>query len=52
MTMALMLVMASVVGAVTEEAGFRGYFQGRLERTINGPAAILIASVVMAPAQR
>ena len=49
LTVALMLAMASVVGAIAEEAGFRGYFQGQLERTINGPAAILIASLVMAP---
>lgn len=49
LTVALTLVMASLVGAVAEEAGFRGYFQGLLEREINGPAAILVASLVMAP---
>jgi len=43
------LVMASIVGAVTEEAGFRGYLQVVLEREVGGPAAIVIASVVIAP---
>jgi membrane protease YdiL (CAAX protease family) len=28
LTVALILIMASLVGAVAEEAGFRGYFQG------------------------
>ena len=49
LTVGLMLAMASVVGAVVEEAGFRGYFQGLLERSINGPTAILVAALVMAP---
>lgn len=49
LTVALMLLMASVVGAIVEEAGFRGYFQGLLERSINGPAAIFVAALVMAP---
>ena len=49
LTVALMLVMASLVGAVVEEAGFRGYFQSLLEREVSGPPAILIASLVLAP---
>ena len=49
LSVALVLVMASLVGAVSEEAGFRGYFQGVLEREFSGPAAIVIASFVMAP---
>lgn len=49
LSVALVLCMAALVGAVTEEAGFRGYFQGVLEREFNGPAAIVIAAVVMAP---
>jgi membrane protease YdiL (CAAX protease family) len=48
-TVALVLVMASLVGAVTEEAMFRGYFQGILEGTVGGAAAILITALVMAP---
>jgi len=49
LSVALVLVMASLVGAVTEEAGFRGYFQGVLEREFGGPTAIVIASFVMVP---
>ncbi|MEO7000172.1 MAG: CPBP family intramembrane glutamic endopeptidase [Ktedonobacterales bacterium] len=48
-TIALALVMASLVGAVTEEAAFRGYFQGILEEPVGGMAAILITALVMAP---
>jgi membrane protease YdiL (CAAX protease family) len=48
-TVALVLVMASLVGAVTEEAMFRGYFQGILEVTVGGAVAILITALVMAP---
>jgi membrane protease YdiL (CAAX protease family) len=43
------LLMASISGAVSEEAGFRGFFQGALERRDLGIAAILICSLVMAP---
>lgn len=43
------LMMASVSGAVSEEAGFRGYFQGALERSGFGVAAILCMALVMAP---
>ena len=49
LTVAIMLVMASVVGGVAEEAGFRGYFQGLLERSTNGAAAILVAALMLAP---
>jgi membrane protease YdiL (CAAX protease family) len=48
-TVALALVMASLVGAVTEEAMFRGYFQGILEGGVGGVAAVLITALVMAP---
>jgi membrane protease YdiL (CAAX protease family) len=48
-TVALALMMASLVGAVAEEAAFRGYVQGVLERTVGGVAAILITALVMAP---
>jgi membrane protease YdiL (CAAX protease family) len=43
------LAMAALAGAVSEEAGFRGYFQGALERSGLGPAAVLVTAVVMAP---
>jgi len=49
LTVVFVLVMASIVGAVTEEAGFRGYLQVVLEREVGGPAAIVIASLVIAP---
>jgi membrane protease YdiL (CAAX protease family) len=49
LTVALTLGMASLVAAVAEEAGFRGYFQGALERDVGGPAAIVIAALVIAP---
>jgi len=48
-TVTLVLVMASLVGAVTEEAMFRGYLQGLLEGTVGGAVAILITALVMAP---
>jgi len=43
------LVMAAVSGAVSEEAGFRGYFQGALERRGLGGLAVIAAALVMAP---
>jgi len=49
LTVALVLVMASLVGALAEEAGFRGYFQGTLERELRSPLAIVISSLVIAP---
>lgn len=48
-TVALALVMASLVNGVAEEALFRGYFQGMLERQVGGVVAILITILVMAP---
>jgi membrane protease YdiL (CAAX protease family) len=48
-SLALLLVMASLVNALAEEASFRGYFQGALERRLSGPVAILLVAVVMAP---
>jgi membrane protease YdiL (CAAX protease family) len=48
-TVALVIGMASLVASVTEEAGFRGYFQVVLEQRVGGPAAIVISALVMAP---
>jgi membrane protease YdiL (CAAX protease family) len=48
-TVALVVGMAALVGAVSEEAGIRGYFQGLLEQRVGGPLAILIAALVIAP---
>jgi membrane protease YdiL (CAAX protease family) len=48
-TVALALVMSSLVNAVVEEATYRGYVQGALERSVGGVAAIAITTLVMAP---
>ena len=47
-TVALMILMGSLVSPFMEEAGFRGYFQVALERELRAPLAILISSVVFA----
>jgi membrane protease YdiL (CAAX protease family) len=49
LTLFVSLVMAAVSGAVSEEAGFRGYFQGALERRGLGAFAIVAAALLMAP---
>ena len=49
LTVIASLGVAAVSGAITEEAGFRGYFQGTLERHLPAPLAIAICSAVMAP---
>ncbi len=41
-TMFVLLVMASIVAGVTEEASFRGYMQGPIERRYGLAAAILV----------
>jgi membrane protease YdiL (CAAX protease family) len=48
MTVALMILMGSLVSPFMEEAGFRGYFQVALEREFRAPLAIVISSVVFA----
>lgn len=48
-TVALVLVMASLVSSVPEEAGIRGYFQGALEPRVGAVAAIVIPALVIAP---
>jgi len=48
MTVALMILMGSLVAPLMEEAGFRGYFQTALEREFRGPVAVVIASVLFA----
>jgi membrane protease YdiL (CAAX protease family) len=50
LTTTLVLVMASLVSSLAEEVGFRGYFQGVLEHKVNDPIAIVIMSLVIAPA--
>jgi membrane protease YdiL (CAAX protease family) len=48
LTVAALLVMASLVAPFTEEAAFRGYCQSILEREFRGPAAIVISSILFA----
>ncbi len=49
LTVVVALTMAAISGGVSEEAGFRGYFQGTLEKYGLGWAAILLVALVMAP---
>ena len=44
LTVALVIVMGSLNSPVTEEAGFRGYCQTRLEREFRAPVAVALAS--------
>ena len=48
MTMALMILMGSLVAPLMEEAGFRGYFQVALEHAFRGPVAVMVSSLVFA----
>jgi membrane protease YdiL (CAAX protease family) len=49
LSVALLLLMASLVNSLAEEASFRGYFQGALEGRLGGPGAILLVALVMFP---
>src|ERR1700744_1917384 len=49
LTVVATLVVASASGAISEEAGFRGYFQGSLERSGLGAPAVLCTALLMAP---
>lgn len=49
LTVVATLVMACASGAISEEAGFRGYFQCALERSGCGAVAILYTALLMAP---
>jgi membrane protease YdiL (CAAX protease family) len=48
MTVALMILMGSLVAPIMEEAGFRGYFQVALEREFRGSVAVAVSSLVFA----
>jgi len=48
LTTVFVIVMASLVSPITEEAAFRGYCQVILEREFIGPAAVSISSVLFA----
>jgi membrane protease YdiL (CAAX protease family) len=43
-------VIASISGSITEEIGFRGYFQKTLEMKWGGTLAIIITALVISPA--
>jgi membrane protease YdiL (CAAX protease family) len=45
MTVALMILMDSLVAPFMEEAGFRGYFQVALEREFHGSVAVIVSSL-------
>lgn len=47
-TTAAMVVMGSLVAPLSEEAGFRGYYQVVLEREFSAVAAVIISSIVFA----
>ena len=49
LTVVAVLVMASLVGAVTEEVGLRGYMLTRLEASVGGWLAVVIVAVVISP---
>ena len=46
LTLLILVVMGSVVAGVTEEAGFRGYMQGMIERRHGLAIAILVSGTV------
>ena len=48
-TVVAVIVMASVLGAVVEEVGLRGYLLTRLERVMPGAAAVALVTIVIAP---
>ena len=48
-TVVAVVVMASLVGAVAEELGLRGYMLTRLESQVGGWAAVVVVAVVIAP---
>ena len=49
LTIVSVIAMASLVGAVTEELGLRGYMLTRLESSVGGWVAVVIVALVIAP---
>lgn len=43
------IVMAGLVGAVTEETGLRGYMLTRLEASVNGWVAVVLVALLISP---
>jgi len=48
LTVALMVVMGSLVSPILEQAGFWGYCQSMLEREFSGPVAVLLTATLFA----
>jgi len=48
-TVASVLVMASLVGSIAEEMGLRGYMLTRLEKTVGGRLAVVIVALAISP---
>lgn len=48
-TVVSVVVMASLVGAVIEEVGLRGYMLTRLESSVGGWVAVVIVALIIAP---
>jgi len=49
LTVVAVIVMASLVGAVTEEVGLRGYMLTRVERSVGGWLAVAIVALAISP---
>lgn len=49
LTAAAAVIMASLVGAIVEEAGLRGYLFSRLATLLPAPAAIIAVAIVIVP---
>jgi membrane protease YdiL (CAAX protease family) len=49
LTIVTILVMASIVGAITEELGLRGYMLTRLESAVGGWTAVVLVAVIISP---
>jgi membrane protease YdiL (CAAX protease family) len=49
LTVATVVVMASLVGAIAEELGLRGYILTRLEASVSGWLAVLLVAVAISP---
>jgi membrane protease YdiL (CAAX protease family) len=48
-TIVTVVAMASLVGAITEELGLRGYMLTRLEKSVGGWVAVIIVTIVISP---
>lgn len=49
LTVVSVIAMASLVGAITEELGLRGYMLTRLESSVGGWVAVVLVALIIAP---